>query len=263
MNLYPKKKFLDTALLAAESASKLIQKSSNRSVKTYKSKTDLVTKIDIASEEIISNIIKSKYPDHSILAEESGLNQIDHAEYIWIIDPLDGTTNFVHNYPSYAVSIALVHKNKPIVGVVVEMPAMNTFWATDDDVAYCNNKIIKVSQTDSLIQSLLVTGFGYKHDSKWNINMNLFKEFTDVTQGVRRLGAAAIDICHAACGTVDGFWEFDLNPWDVAAGVLIAERSGAKVSKMNGEKYSIYDDEILISNGIIHQDMINIINKFI
>ena len=263
MNLYPKKKFLDTALLAAESASKLIQKSSNRSVKTYKSKTDLVTEIDIASEEIISNIIKSKYPNHSILGEESGLNQIDHAEYIWIIDPLDGTTNFVHNYPSYAVSIALVHKNKPIIGVVVEMPAMNTYWATDYGAAYCNNKVIKVSQTKSLIRSLLVTGFGYDHDSKWNINMNLFKEFTDVTQGVRRLGAAAIDICHAASGTVDGFWEFDLNPWDVAAGVLIAERSGAKISKMNGEKYSIYDDEILISNGIIHQDMINIINKFI
>ena len=171
MNQYPKKKFLDTALFAAESASKLIQKTSNRSVKAFKSKTDLVTGTDIASEEIIYNIIKSKYPDHSILAEESGLNQIDHAEYIWIIDPLDGTTNFVHNYPSYAVSIALVHKNKPIVGVVVEMPAMNTYWATDDDAAYCNNKVIKVSKTDSLIQSLLVTGFGYSHDSKWNLNI--------------------------------------------------------------------------------------------
>ena len=263
MNQYPKKKFLETALFAAESASKLIQKTSNRSVKIFKSKTDLVTGTDIASEEIIYNIIKSKYPDHSILAEESGLNQIDHAEYIWVIDPLDGTTNFVHNYPSYAVSIALVHKNKPIVGVVVEMPAMNTYWASDDGAAYCNNKLIKVSNTDSLIQSLLVTGFGYIHDSKWNINMNLFKAFTDVTQGVRRLGAAAIDICHAASGTVDGFWEFNLNPWDVAAGVLIAERSGAQISKMNGQKYSIYDDEILISNGIIHQDMISIINKFI
>jgi len=263
MNQYPRKKFLDTALFAAESASKLIQETSNRSVKAYKSKTDLVTETDIASEQIISNIIKSKYPDHSILAEESGMNQTDQAEYIWVIDPLDGTTNFVHNYPSYAVSIALVHKNKPIVGVVAEMPAMNTYWATDDGVAYCNNKVITVSQTDSLIQSLLVTGFGYSHDSKWKINMNLFKEFTDVTQGVRRLGAAAIDICHAASGAVDGFWEFDLNPWDVAAGVLIAERAGAKVSKMNGEQYSIYDDQILISNGIIHQEMINIINKFI
>ena len=156
MNQYPKKKFLETALFAAESASKLIQKTSNRSVKTYKSKTDLVTGTDIASEEIIYNIIKSKYPDHSIIAEESGLNQIDHAEYIWVIDPLDGTTNFVHNYPSYGVSIALVHKTKPIVGVVVEMPAMNTYWATDDDAAYCNNKVIKVSKTDSLVQSCLL-----------------------------------------------------------------------------------------------------------
>jgi len=143
------------------------------------------------------------------------------------------------------------------------MPAMNTYWATDGTAAYCNKKVIKVSQTENLIQSLLVTGFGYRHDSKWNTNMNLFKEFTDVTQGVRRLGAAAVDICHAASGAVDGFWEFDLNPWDVAAGILIAERAGAKVSKMNGEQYSIYDDQILISNGIIHQDMINIIDKFI
>ena len=136
MNLYPKKKFLDTALLAAESASKLIQKSSNRSVKTYKSKTDLVTEIDIASEEIISNIIKSKYPDHSILAEESGLNQIDHAEYIWIIDPLDGTTNFVHNLPIFAVSIGLVKNNKIISAVVynpaaVDSPARTVAFVSD------------------------------------------------------------------------------------------------------------------------------------
>ena len=263
MNQNPKKKFLQTALFAADSASRLILKSSQRSVKTYKSKTDLVTETDLASEDIISKIIKTKYPHHSILAEESGLNQENYSKYCWIIDPLDGTTNFVHHYPSYAVSIALVHKNKPIVGVVVEMPIMNTYWATEDSAAYCNGEKINVSKTDKLIHTLLVTGFGYNHNSKWKKNMHLFKEFTDITQGVRRLGAAAVDLCHAASGIVDGFWEFDLNPWDTAAGILIAKQAGAKISKMNGDEYSIYDDQILVTNGIIHDKMVETINKII
>ena len=262
MNRNIRNQFLETALLAAKSASELIHKSSQRSVKTYKSKTDLVTETDLASEELISKIIKAQFPQHSILAEESGLNE-KTSKFCWVIDPLDGTTNFVHQYPSYAVSIALIHENKPIVGVVVEMPIMNTYWATDESPAYCNGRIIKVSKSEKLIHSLLVTGFGYKHNSNWKINMKLFKGFTDVTQGVRRLGAAAVDLCHAASGKVDGYWEFDLNPWDTAAGTLIAKQAGAQISRMNGDEYSIYDDQILVTNGIIHEDMLGLMNKII
>ena len=109
----------------------------------------------------------------------------------------------------------------------------------------------------------MVTGFGYKHNSNWKINMKLFKGFTDVTQGVRRLGAAAVDLCHAASGKVDGYWEFDLNPWDTAAGTLIAKQAGAQISRMNGDEYSIYDDQILVTNGIIHEDMLGLMNKII
>ena len=261
MNLNPNKGYLDTAIYAAKAASDHIIRSSKRKIKSFKAKTDLVTDTDLSSEELITNIIKNKYPDHNILAEESGLIDSHLSEYTWIIDPLDGTTNFVHNYPSYAVSIALIHKNKPIVGVVIEMPLMNIYYATINSAAYCNNKIIGCSKTDKLILSLLVTGFSYNHNENWNLNIEYFKKFTDITQGVRRLGSAAVDLCHTAIGHVDGFWEFDLKPWDVAAGVLIAKRAGANISKLNGDKYSIYDDEILVTNGLIHQDMIKVFKE--
>ena len=261
MKLDPNKEYLDTAIYAAKTASDLIIKSPRREIKTYKAHTDLVTETDLASEKVISNIIKSKYPDHNVLAEESGLLESHSSDYTWVIDPLDGTTNFVHNYPSYAVSIALVNNGVPIVGVVIEMPLMNIYYATINSPAYCNNNIINCSNTNKLILSLLVTGFSYDHNDNWAFNMKLFKEFTDITQGVRRLGAAAIDFCHTAIGHVDGFWEFDLNPWDVAAGILIANQAGAKVSKLNGDKYSIYDKEVLVTNGHIHQDMINVISE--
>ena len=261
MKLDPNKEYLDTAIYAAKTASDLIIKSPRREIKTYKAHTDLVTETDLASEKVISNIIKSKYPDHNVLAEESGLLESHSSDYTWVIDPLDGTTNFVHNYPSYAVSIALVNNCVPIVGVVIEMPLMNIYYATINSPAYCNNNIINCSNTNKLILSLLVTGFSYDHNDNWALNMKLFKEFTDITQGVRRLGAAAIDFCHTAIGHVDGFWEFDLNPWDVAAGILIANQAGAQVSKLNGDKYSIYDKEVLVTNGHIHQDMVNVINE--
>ena len=117
--------------------------------------------------------------------------------------------------------------------------------------------------TNELVRSLLVTGFGYEHDNKWQNNMLIFRRFTDITQGVRRLGAAAVDLCHVASGIVDGFWEFDLKPWDTAAGVLIATEAGATVSRMDGQEHSIFDDQILVSNNIIHQNMMNIIKEFI
>ena len=250
--------FLETAIFAAKSAAAVINSSYNTSVKTYKALTDLVTQTDIDSEKKIIELISSKFPDHSFLAEESG-KKLKSSNYTWIIDPLDGTTNFVHGYPCYGVSIALMYENETIVGVVVELPMNNIYFATNTSLAYCNDDIIQVSKNKDLINSLLVTGFGYDHGHKWNFNMELFKKFTDLTQGVRRSGAAAVDLCHAASGKVDGYWEFDVKPWDLAAGALIAERAGAKLTNLKGEKFSIFDNEVLVSNELIHSEMVNAI----
>ncbi len=256
-----KESILDVAIKAAQGASILIQSSSKSSrIADYKGRTDLVTKTDKESEELICSFIKESFPKHGILAEESVTWNPD-AEFLWIIDPLDGTTNFVHDYPSFGVSIAVMQNNKPIVGCVIELPANNTYTAISGQGAHCNNKPISVSQINELEKALYVTGFGYKHGELWEQNMVLFKKFTDIGQGVRRLGAAAVDLCHVASGKVDGFWEFNLHPWDTAAGILIVEEAGGKVSKMDGSPYSIYDNEILATNGVIHPYMSEQITK--
>ncbi|HIA80168.1 MAG TPA: inositol monophosphatase [Candidatus Marinimicrobia bacterium] len=228
----------------------------------YKGRTNLVTDIDLKSEQIIKSKIRAQFPDHDILAEESE-KEIMGSDYCWFIDPLDGTTNFIHGYPSFAVSIALFYKNVPLIGVVVEMPDIKIYTAIKDKGAWCEEQSIFCSETPTLEKSLLVTGFGYQHGENWESNMKLFKHFTDTTQGVRRLGAAAVDLCHVASGKVDGFWEFDLKPWDTAAGILIAAEAGAIVSRLDGSDYSIFDDQILASNGSVHKEMIDQIKEFL
>lgn len=222
----------------------------------FKGRADLVTDTDRQCEEIIISYINRAFPDHSILAEESGSFNTN-SEYQWVIDPLDGTTNFVHGYPSFGVSIGCYKKGIPEIGVVLELPINRLFTAIKDGGSFVNEVTIKVSETADLGRSLLVTGFGYEHGEKWEANMDLFKSFTDMTQGVRRLGAASVDLCHLACGMVDGFWEFDLKPWDTAAGILIAIEAGGKITQMNGNHYNIYDNNLLATNGQIHQKMIS------
>lgn len=252
---------LDVAISAAQGAADIILSASKTSrVADHKGRTDLVTKTDQDSEDYICAQIKKTFPDHGILAEESGSSH-SAAEYQWIIDPLDGTTNFVHDYPSFGVSIGVLKNEKPIVGCVIELPVKNIYTAIDGRGTFCNDEPISVSKVNNLEKALYVTGFGYKHGELWERNMVLFKRFTDIGQGVRRLGAAAVDLCHIASGKVDGFWEFDLHPWDTAAGLLIVEEAGGKVTKMDGSTYSIYDNEILATNGIIHQLMIDQINN--
>ncbi len=196
------------------------------------------------------------------MAEESKRININ-SEYQWIIDPLDGTTNFVHGYPSFGISIGILHNYEPICGIVKELPANKTYSAIKKKGAFCDNQPISVSSVISLEHSLLVTGFGYEHGEKWSANMELFKQFTDITQGVRRLGAAAIDLCHVATGKVDGYWEFDLQPWDSTAGILIVKEAGGKVTKMDGNKYSINHPQLLATNGKIHGKMLKITNPVI
>ncbi|OUX31648.1 MAG: hypothetical protein CBE24_04935 [bacterium TMED264] len=248
---------LDVAVEASLAASNIIMEAAHNPqiVRVKKSRSDLVTHTDLESERIIKSFISKTYPNHNILAEESDQND-NSSEYLWVIDPLDGTTNFVHGYPSYSVSIGVYYKNKPIVAVVLEMPHVKLYTAIKNKGSWCEGNKIQASKTINLKDSLLVTGFGYQHGDLWAKNMDLFKIFTDKCHGVRRLGSASIDICHVATGQVDGFWEYDLSPWDSAAGILIAEEAGCLISQLNGTDYNILKNNILVTNGIIHKEMV-------
>ncbi|XP_028062526.1 phosphatase IMPL1, chloroplastic-like isoform X1 [Camellia sinensis] len=228
----------------------------------YKGLTDLVTDTDKMSEVAILEVVTKNFKDHLILGEEGGLIGNSSSDYLWCIDPLDGTTNFAHCYPSFAVSVGVLYKGKPAAGAVVEFVGgpmcwnTRTFSAAAGGGAFCNGQKIQVSHTDKVEQSLLVTGFGYEHDDAWSTNIELFKEFTDVSRGVRRLGAAAVDMCHVALGIVEAYWEYGLKPWDMAAGVLIVEEAGGVVSCMDGGKYSVFDRSVLVSNGVLHDKLL-------
>ncbi|KAK6150213.1 hypothetical protein DH2020_017738 [Rehmannia glutinosa] len=218
---------------------------------TYKGLTDLVTECG-----------EKNFPDHLILGEEGGLIGDSSSDYLWCIDPLDGTTNFAHCYPSFAVSIGVLYKGKPAAATVVEFVGgpkcwnTRTFTAAAGKGAFCNGDKIHASQTDKVERSLLVTGFGYEHVDAWATNIELFKEFTDVSRGVRRLGAAAVDMCHVALGIVEAYWEYRLKPWDMAAGVLIVEEAGGTVSCMDGGKFCVFDRSVLVSNGVLHSKLL-------
>ena len=257
--MYPIKneEILEVAVEASLAASDIIMEAAHNPLikKVKKSDSDLVTQTDLESENIIKNFIIKNFPGHSILAEES--DQINNtSDYLWIIDPLDGTTNFVHGYPSFSVSIGVYYKKNPVVGVVLEMPHVKLYTAIVNNGSWCEGNKIQSSKIENIKDSLLVTGFGYQHGDLWEKNMDLFKIFTDKCHGVRRLGSASIDICHVATGQVDGFWEYDLSPWDSAAGILIAREAGCIVSQLNGKKYNIFNNNILVTNGIIHKEMV-------
>lgn len=254
---------LQIAKKLAHDAGKMALKSqeSGFSISSKTSPIDLVTDADKACEELILKTIRVHFPDHSILSEEIGA--VDHnGDYKWIIDPIDGTTNFAHGLPLFAISIAVVYKGKPIIGVV-EVPALKeTFWAQEGRGAYVGNKEIHVSKTAKLEASLLATGFPYaRRDGRYAKNMILFDAFYKLNQGVRRFGSAAIDLCFTAAGRFDGFWEYDLKPWDVAAGKIIMEEAGGMVTNMDGSIFNPKVEAILASNGLIHGEMLRVIKE--
>ncbi|KAH8486200.1 hypothetical protein H0E87_025279 [Populus deltoides] len=221
------------------------------------------------SEAAILEVVRRNFGDHLILGEEGGIIGDTLSDYLWCIDPLDGTTNFAHGYPSFAVSVGVLFQGNPAAASVVEFAGgpmawnTRTFSATAGGGAFCNGQKIHASPTaqlsDHVEQSLLVTGFGYEHDDPWATNIELFKEFTDVSRGVRRPGAAAVDMCHVALGIVEAYWEYRLKPWDMAAGVLIVEEAGGTVSRMDGGKFCVSDRSVLVSNGALHAKMIDLI----
>ena len=249
---------LSVAKSAARDASELILHANeiDRETSNKSTITDLVTQTDKNAEQVIKDDILAKFPDHNILAEESGETS-SNSDFLWVIDPLDGTTNFVHGLSPYCVSIALFKNNNPLLSVISELPSENLFWAVKGNGAFCNGEKISVSSRKLIRDSLLITGFSYEHDSKWETNMKLFKNFTKISHGVRRIGSAAADLCYVASGKADAFWEIGLYPWDSAAGILLVEEAGGKVTRMDGKPYSIYDKQILVTNNLIHNEMLD------
>ena len=222
---------------------------------------DLVTIADLESEQFIIRSIKNKFPDHDIATEESK-NTSNSSKYRWVIDPLDGTTNFVHNIPIFAVSLAFQVDKQTKVAAIYNPAAEKLFTARIDNGAKLNGKRINVTSTSTLSKSLLVTGFPYKHDYKYDMLFDIFKIFYDQTQGVRRLGAAALDLCFVAMGRFEGFYESGLKEWDIAAGSLILTESGGQISDWDGSKHPSNGDRILASNGKIHPEMLKVLNGY-
>ncbi|MBW2645446.1 MAG: inositol monophosphatase [Deltaproteobacteria bacterium] len=219
---------------------------------------DLVTEADEHAERLIIDTILAEYPDHSILAEESG-GVLARSPYQWIIDPLDGTTNFAHNLPCFSTSIALALNGETVFGVVENPVLQERFWAVKGEGAFLNGKEIRVSSTESLSESLLVTGFPYDLKAIIDTLLARFQRCLEASQGVRRLGSAAIDLCYVACGRFDGFWEQNLHPWDTDAGVLIVREAGGIVTDFAGGPHQRDMKEILATNGRIHEELIGVL----
>jgi myo-inositol-1(or 4)-monophosphatase len=227
----------------------------------YKGEINIVTEADLASEQLIKEAIQTQYPYHTILAEESGLKEGEKTEAKWIIDPLDGTTNFAHGLPWFCVSIALEIDGEIVLGAIYNPVLKEMFSALKGKGAFLNDKPIRVSQTKDLLRALLATGFPYDIQKRPEPVLSRFREMILRARGVRRAGSAALDLCYVACGRFDGFWEERLHPWDTAAGKLIVEEAGGKVTDFKGNKYSIYGKEILATNGFLHEDMIKVLMK--
>lgn len=217
---------------------------------------NLVTEADKAVDDFIVKTIRNNFPDHSILTEESGA--IDGpGDYKWIIDPIDGTSNFAHGIPLFAISIAITHKGKPIIGVV-EIPGLKeSFWAQEGNGAYLGMKRIEVSKVNNVQKALMATGFSYDRQGKrFEKNMELFHEFYKPSLGLRRSGSAAMDLCFLACGRYEAFWEYDLKSWDIAAGKIIVEEAGGMVTNIDGTPLNPKNGALLATNGSLHNTML-------
>lgn len=216
-----------------------------------KGRINLVTEMDLRSERLIVDSILDRFPGHQILAEEKGV--LGGNEPIrWIIDPLDGTTNYAHGYRFYCVSIGIEVEGTIVAGAVYDPVIRECFWAVQNQGAYLNERRVHVSSEDELIDSLVSTGFSY-NESQVTANLEHFKRIIYKTRAVRRDGAAALDLCYVACGRFDGFWELTLHPWDVAAGLLIIQEAGGMITRLDGSPCSVEDQEFLATNGKIHR----------
>jgi len=227
----------------------------------YKSnEANLVTDVDRASEKHIKEFIQKNFPSHSILAEEGGETR-NNPEYLWVIDPLDGTTNFAHGLPIFSISIGIQKEGKTIIGVVYDIMQDITYAAEKGGGTFADSQKINVSKNGNVGHSVLVTGFPYNISDNPENALEKFTSLTRASRGVRRLGSAAIDFCYVARGVFDGFWEVYLHPWDICAGKLIVEEAGGLVTGFEGEEIDIYTHRILATNGHIHHRMMEFLRK--
>jgi myo-inositol-1(or 4)-monophosphatase len=226
-----------------------------------KNPINLVTDADHAAEQCIIDHIHRHFPDHRTLAEERGAGVDAPCPYRWIIDPLDGTTNFAHGFPVYAISIGVERDGQLLLGVVYDPTRDELFRAVAGRGAFLNGRSIAVSPTQQLEAALTVTGFAYDIRETANNNLDHFASFALKAQGVRRTGSAALDLCYVAAGRFDGFWELKLSPWDMAGGVVIVREAGGRVTDFRGNAHSVYQPELVASNGRIHQEMLDVIRK--
>jgi myo-inositol-1(or 4)-monophosphatase len=248
-------KFLQVALEAAREAGAVLLAEHSRPQKiSYKGDVDLVTETDKRSEALIVGRLRREFSDHRIVAEEGSGGAATASRYEWHVDPLDGTTNFAHGYPCFAVSIGLLKDGEPLVGVVFNPVSDELFSASRGGGAFLNGKPIRVSTIEKLATSLVATGFpAHKRGDAGNIQY--YWQFTLRSHGVRRDGSAALDLCSVACGRFEAFWEFGLKSWDTAAGILLVQEAGGKVTDLSGAPYRAGGPNILVSNGRIHAEM--------
>jgi len=252
---------LNFAIQTARDAGAILADRLGRAQISNKGDIDLVTEADLASEKLIIERIRSHYPRHAILAEESGASEELNAgksEWKWIIDPLDGTTNYAHGYPCFCVSIGLERAGIVEVGVIYDPNRDELFAAERGQGATLNGRRMRVSDVSDLNQAMLCTGFPYNVRERPNFARD-FANFTMEAQAVRRDGSAAIDLAYLACGRFDGFWEDGLNAWDVAAGLLLIEEAGGQISDFKGRPIDIYEAKVLASNGLIHDAMMRVL----
>jgi myo-inositol-1(or 4)-monophosphatase len=254
---------LDIAIQAAQEAGQFLKESVGK-VKNVEMKKgearNLVSEIDKGSEARIIQIIKGHFPSHGILAEESGGSALTE-EYRWIIDPLDGTTNFLHGVPIFCVTIAIEHKGTIVAGVTYDPNLNELYTAEIGGGAYLGGARLSVSRVTEMINSLIVTGFPYDIENNPDHPAEHFVNFMMASQGVRRLGSAALDMAYVAAGRFEGFWEVALNPWDMAAGVLFVNEAGGRTTDFTGTALNIYNKRVLATNGLIHDAAIEILKK--
>jgi myo-inositol-1(or 4)-monophosphatase len=253
---------LNTAVKAARKAGSIINRASldvDLVKVTAKGRSDFVTEVDRAAEQAIVDILLKAYPDHAILAEESGAS--GESEYTWIIDPLDGTTNFIHGFPQYAVSIALRHREHVTQAVVYDPTRNELFTATRGRGAFMNERRLRVSRRIKLSECLIGTGFPFRSFEHLDEYVRMFRSVTEHTAGIRRPGAAALDLAYVAAGRLDGFWEIGLSPWDMAAGSLLILEAGGLVSDFNGEPAYLEEGRIVCGSPKIFPQLLNLVGS--
>ena len=250
--------YLDAAIEIAREAGQVLL--AHRGVAfELKGAYDLVTAADRASEQLVIKRLKERFPQHGIVAEEGGRAQMDSA-LRWYVDPLDGTTNFAHGFPMWNITLALAHNDEVIAGVVYDPLNRELFAAERGAGARLNGAPMHVSKIEVLNDSLVSTGFPSRKRHQ-NVNIHFYYQLAMLTHGVRRGGSAAIDLAYTACGRLEAFWEFGLNPWDMAAGTLLIEEAGGKVSGMKGEPLDLHGQYLLVDNGLIHAEILNLFGE--